>query len=143
MMAEPTRIHRPRQQSATAAAKERAKRNRFQRERPSLGDLVASGEDSDPLSHGEFWDIWTTMEKLKSLRVSSGLSLADMTAQTGMDRAALSRLENGVAVNPTINTLARYAQALGKRVEVRVVDAADQPLRQPAPPKPTARKSVK
>ena len=71
------------------------------------------------------------------------LSLADMTAQAEMDRAALSRLENGVAVNPTINTLARYAQALGKRVEVRVVDAADQPLRQPAKQKPTARKSVK
>ena len=90
-----------------------------------------------------YWDIWQTMEKRKSLRVSSGLSLADMTAQTGMDRAALSRLENGVAVNPTINTLARYAQALGKRVELRVVDAADPPLLQPAKPKPTARKSVK
>ena len=61
----------------------------------------------------------------------------------GEDRAALSRLENGVAVNPTINTLARYAQALGKRVEVRGVDAADPLLRQPAKQKPTARKSVK
>ncbi len=57
----------------------------------SLGDWGASGEDSDPLPHGDFWDIWTTMEKQLSLRVSSGLSLADMTAQTGMDRAALFR----------------------------------------------------
>ena len=73
-MAEPTRIHRSRQQSATAAAKERTKRNRFQRERPSLGDLVASGEYSDPLAHGDCWDTWQTMEKLKSLRVSSGLT---------------------------------------------------------------------
>ncbi len=63
----------------------------------SLGDLVAGGEDSDPLPHGDFWDIWTTMEKPLSLRISSGLSLADMTAQTGMDRAALSRPENGGA----------------------------------------------
>ena len=40
-MTERTRIHRPRQQSATAAAKERAKRNKLQRERPTLDDVVA------------------------------------------------------------------------------------------------------
>ena len=128
-MAEQTRIHRPRQQSATAAARERAKRNRIQRERPTLEELAASGEYSEPMSQGEFWDIRRTMEKLKLLRVSSGLSLADMTAQTGIDRAALSRLENGVAVNPTINTLYRYTAAMGKKIVVTIVDEgeADKP----------------
>ena len=121
-MTERTRIHRPRQQSATAAAKERAKRNKLQRERPTLDDVVASGEYSEPLNHGEFWDILRTMARLKSLRVAAGLSLADMTAQTGIDRSALSRLENGVAVNPTINTLSRYAEALGKQLVVSIVD---------------------
>ena len=84
--------------------------------------MVASGEYSEPMSQGQFWDIWKTMEKLKSCRVSSGLSLADITAQTGIDRAALSRLENGAAVNPTINTLSRYAEALGKQLVVSFVD---------------------
>ncbi len=115
-------IHRPRQQSATDAAKERAKRDRFQLEQPNLGDLVASGDYTEPMPHGEFWDICRTMEKLKSLRVSCGLSLADITKQTGIDRAALSRLENGIAVNPTINTLYRYAGALGKQIVVSFVD---------------------
>jgi transcriptional regulator with XRE-family HTH domain len=30
-----------------------------------------------------------------------------------MDRAAISRLENGVYLNPTVDTLYRYAQAVG------------------------------
>ena len=30
-----------------------------------------------------------------------------------MDRAAISRLENGVYLNPAIDTLYRYAQAVG------------------------------
>ena len=139
-MTERTRIHQPRQQSATAAAKERAKRNRLQRDRPTLDELVASGEYSDPMYHGEFWDIMKTMAKLKSLRVSAGLSLADITAQTGIDRSALSRLENGVVDNPTINTLSRYAEALGKRVEVRVVDGSVQQRRTSAKPRRTGGK---
>jgi transcriptional regulator with XRE-family HTH domain len=33
-----------------------------------------------------------------------------------MDRAAISRLENGVYVNPTVDTLYRYAQAVGAEI---------------------------
>ncbi len=33
-----------------------------------------------------------------------------------MDRAAVSRLENGVYVNPTVDTLYRYAQAIGAEI---------------------------
>jgi transcriptional regulator with XRE-family HTH domain len=39
-----------------------------------------------------------------------------------MDRAAVSRLENGQIANPTINTMNRYARALGKRVMVSLAD---------------------
>jgi transcriptional regulator with XRE-family HTH domain len=46
-----------------------------------------------------------------------------MAERTGMDRAMISRLENGQVDNPTIATVSRYARALGKRVEVRLVDA--------------------
>ena len=35
---------------------------------------------------------------------------------TGMDRAMISRLENGQIDNPTIANMTRYARAMGKKV---------------------------
>ena len=40
------------------------------------------------------------------------MSLGDFADRSGMDRATLSRLENGWYPNPTINTLARYARGI-------------------------------
>ena len=64
-----------------------------------------------------------TMAVLKSERVKKGLSLSDMKARTGIERSTLSRLENNAAANPTINTLTRYADAVGKKVFVVLADA--------------------
>jgi transcriptional regulator with XRE-family HTH domain len=50
-----------------------------------------------------------------SVREQAGLSLTDVADRSGIDKAALSRLENGLYSNPTINTLARYAKAIGTR----------------------------
>jgi transcriptional regulator with XRE-family HTH domain len=44
-----------------------------------------------------------------------GLSLADVAERTGIDKAALSRLETAQNMNPTVSTLCRYANSLGKR----------------------------
>jgi transcriptional regulator with XRE-family HTH domain len=60
---------------------------------------------------------------LKALREQQGLSISDMAQRTGMDRAMISRLENGQVDNPTISTMTRYAKALGKRVVVSLKDA--------------------
>jgi transcriptional regulator with XRE-family HTH domain len=40
-----------------------------------------------------------------------GLSLNDMAERSKIEKAALSRLENGQQLNPTVNTLARYVHA--------------------------------
>lgn len=48
-----------------------------------------------------------------------------MAERTGMDRAMISRLENGQIDNPTLATVGRYAKALGKRVVVRFVNAGE------------------
>jgi ribosome-binding protein aMBF1 (putative translation factor) len=61
--------------------------------------------------------------QLKSAREAKGLSLADLTELTGMDRSALSRLETGQRTNPTVETLVRYAEAVGKRLVVALADA--------------------
>ncbi len=61
---------------------------------------------------------------LKNERQAQGLSLADMQERTGMSRSAISRLENDDAVNPTIETLTRYAEALGKQLAITLTDKA-------------------
>ena len=60
---------------------------------------------------------------LRAERQRLGLSLADIYERTGIDRAALSRLENNEDANPTLTTLERYAEALGKRMVVVLSDA--------------------
>ena len=59
---------------------------------------------------------------LKAERVSQGLSLGDMEQRTGIARGNLSRLENETAANPTIATLTRYADALGKKLQIVLTD---------------------
>ena len=46
-----------------------------------------------------------------------------MKERTGIERSTLSRLENNATANPTINTLSRYADAVGKKVFVIFADA--------------------
>jgi DNA-binding phage protein len=62
------------------------------------------------------------IELLKAERVRQGLSLADVQERTGMERPNLSRLENDAEANPTVATLSRYAEALGKKLVVSLSD---------------------
>lgn len=63
------------------------------------------------------------LAELKAAREAKGLSLSDLTELTGMDRSALSKLESGQRPNPTVETLVRYAEAVGKHVMVSLADA--------------------
>ena len=63
------------------------------------------------------------LKELRTVREAKGLSLADLTELTGMDRSALSKLETGQRPNPTLETLERYAEAVGKRLVVTLADA--------------------
>lgn len=56
----------------------------------------------------------------KIARERAGLSLADLQEKTGIDRATLSRIENGKVANPTYSTLAAFAEALGCRVTLEL-----------------------
>jgi transcriptional regulator with XRE-family HTH domain len=67
-------------------------------------------------------DLENVLQKLKAAREAKGLSLADLSEITGMDRSALSKLETGQRPNPTVETLVRYAEAVGKRLVVSVAD---------------------
>lgn len=58
-------------------------------------------------------------------RKRQGLSLADIHERTGIDRSALSRLENNEDANPTLNTLERYAAAVGKELVVVLANSEE------------------
>ncbi len=62
---------------------------------------------------------------LRAERERQGLSLADINKRTGIDRAALSRLENNEEANPTLATLERYAEAVGKQMVVLLAESAN------------------
>ncbi len=110
------RITRNRRLTPEEAAKYRAIREQVANELP---DLIAR--------HHERMASLDQLEKLftqlKAAREAKGLSLADVTELTGMDRSALSKLETGQRANPTVETLVRYAEAVGKRLVVSLADA--------------------
>lgn len=54
---------------------------------------------------------------LRTERERQGLSLADVSERTGMDRGQISKLETGKVVNPTVGTLRALAHALGLQLE--------------------------
>lgn len=64
---------------------------------------------------------------LRAERERQGLSLTDVAGRSGMDRAAVHKLEIGLNKNPTAETLTRYAGALGKRIEWAVTDGVEGP----------------
>jgi DNA-binding XRE family transcriptional regulator len=107
------RVHRKIERTADEERRLKEIRDRFQRERPGPDELLASGDATEFVSQGEYLHLLSLLAALKQRRESLGLSLADVAERTGMDRAAISRLENGVQLNPTVDTLYRYATALG------------------------------
>lgn len=60
---------------------------------------------------------------LKSTRESLGLSLGVIKDRTGIEKGNLSRLENALTPNPTVETLSRYAEAVGQEIVISLVDS--------------------
>jgi len=107
-------IHQKTERTPQEKERIRQIRERFQRERPTLEELVASGDCAPPVPQGAYRQLRVLMHALRKERERQGLSLADVAERSGIDKAALSRLETGAQTNPTIDTLWRYAYAIGK-----------------------------
>lgn len=61
--------------------------------------------------------------RFKAERERQGLTLADVAERMGIDAPALSRLETGKMLNPTLATLHKWAEALGRKLEVALASA--------------------
>lgn len=116
-------IHRKISRTPEEAARLRADRERYQRDRPTPEQLLVEGGHDSFVPLGELLDLHHVMATLKKERLRQGMSLARLGELTQIDQAALSRLENGKNTNPTLDTLHRVARALGKVICCTVTDA--------------------
>ncbi len=111
------RITRERKLTPEEAAKYRKIREEIEVEKP---EIIAKAQQTRRAARRK--QLAAVMQALKAAREAKGLSLADVYEQTGIDRSALSKLENVANENPTIETLFRYAEVVGKRLEIQVLD---------------------
>ena len=88
---------------------------------PGPDELIDSGELDELVPHGQFMELRQLTVHLRQIRERQGLSLTDVSERSGMTRAAISRLENGLCtLNPTLDTLFRYATVLGVQIRLSV-----------------------
>lgn len=104
------------QRTPEEVAEIRAVRERYQKEKPSPAKALAMSGHEQLVPLGEVFLIRQILSLLKRERERQKLTLAYMEERTGISQAALSRLENGKASNPTIDTIYRISAALGKEV---------------------------
>jgi hypothetical protein len=102
---------RPDEQQLRRRAKEEAESEK--------DEVLAKGRQMKVVRSGAQAAIRDALAFLKAERQAQGLSFADVEQRTGIGRAALCRLENDPEPGPTVATLTRYAQALGKRLVIR------------------------
>jgi DNA-binding XRE family transcriptional regulator len=70
-----------------------------------------------------FAAILSLVARFKSAREGQGLTLAEVAGRMGIDAPALSRLETGKVLNPTLATLHKWAEALGQKLNVDLTSA--------------------
>src|SRR5438309_9123920 len=62
------------------------------------------------LNQQSFAAILNLVAQFRSVREGQGLTLADVAERMGIDAPALSRLETGKVLNPTLATLHKWAE---------------------------------
>jgi ribosome-binding protein aMBF1 (putative translation factor) len=112
-------VIRAKRRTPEARAEEARVREVLEREYRETGTLRGDG---DRTTMGDLVEFRRFIMMLRRERERLGLSLADVAQRAKIDKAALSRLENGQKLNPTVNTLERYVRALGKRLSWGIAD---------------------
>jgi ribosome-binding protein aMBF1 (putative translation factor) len=115
-----------------AAARQRAEQTRRQlKHKPGVSELLTPQELADAAPF--YLVLRDYIRQLKEAREAAGMTLADVSARTGMAVESLSRLETGAQTNPTWKTLGQYAAALGRRPHITAEIAGhddDKPTKQ-------------
>jgi transcriptional regulator with XRE-family HTH domain len=108
--------------AALAAARKQAELARREIGQKPPSELLTPQEVADAAPF--YFVLRAYVRQLKVARTAAGLTLADLSAKTGMAVEYLSRLETGAQTNPTWKTLGAYANALGLRPRLVIEVAA-------------------
>src|ERR1041384_5250010 len=85
-------------------------------ERPSINEMGRA-------AFGRHDQLRSIVQKIKAHRVKQGLSLGDVARCSGIATPNLSRLENNPHLSPTLDTLDRYARAVGFAIQIELTAA--------------------
>lgn len=97
-----------------AAAEEEAERICQQlHNEPQLSELLTKQEIEDGAPF--YFTLREFIHQLKEARAVAKLTLAEVSALSGLAVESLSRLDTGASTNPTWRTLGMYAKAVGRR----------------------------
>lgn len=85
-------------------------------------DHVANPRQRPPGALGQrsFLGILRLVAQFKLERENQGLTLAEVAQRMGIDAPSLSRLETGKMLNPTLATLQKWAEALGRKLNLEL-----------------------
>ena len=73
-------------------------------------------------AYDELADEFAFLDEVLKARTEAGLTQAEVAARAGTTQSAIARLESPTSSHsPSVATLQRYAQALGYRVEIRLI----------------------
>jgi DNA-binding XRE family transcriptional regulator len=112
------------QGTAADRTRRRALREFCDRERPGPDQLTAGGRYEAPLPLEAYMAFREAVLAVKAERERRGLTLEGVAEASGIHKTSLSRLETGKLANPTVDTLLRYAAAVGCRLRWGVEGAA-------------------
>jgi transcriptional regulator with XRE-family HTH domain len=70
------------------------------------------------INQQSFAAILSLVARFKAVRESQGLTLAEVAERMEINPPALSRLETGKVLNPTLDTLHKWAEALGRKLDI-------------------------
>jgi hypothetical protein len=105
-----------RQRTTEELAELRSVRERFQREKPTLEQILAATGQAEAMPLGEYLHAQELLGALRRERERQQITLAQLADRTGYDPSVLSRLFTGRQANTSLATVGRIANALGKEV---------------------------
>jgi hypothetical protein len=118
---------------ALVAARQRAQQVRRQLEhKPGPEELLTPQELAEAAPF--YLALRDFIRQLKEAREAAGLTLAAVSARSGMAVESLSRLETGAQTNPTWKTLGTYAAAVGLRPHLTAEPLAPEDKKGGTPP---------
>jgi DNA-binding XRE family transcriptional regulator len=85
--------------------------------KPGIHELLTPEELADGAPF--YFELLACVAELKKAREAAGLTLAQVSAKTGLATETLCRLETGAITNPTWKTLGLYAAAVGRKLVLK------------------------